>query len=221
MATAKNCPICHEPRALKWESKFYPDGGFYSCTKCGKYHITMSAKVDLTNQSYDDKRFILSGVTRNANERGIELRIDGENLDEHISTAPRFEDVLMRLDHLLLHMSRQEGALTGLIKFILDNDYPIIYAKDRSEFGYVLSLGQTVNQLESKGPGAYAIAPDGWRRVQERYCRAAGSQADSLPRPLRQRCRALSVAGRRIKGDVGQLCRRSMICSIAPGVAFG
>jgi len=152
MTEKKPCPLC------KTECEIYsidPLQQLFAidCLLCGKYNLTDRAKEHLA--SLKDSFYIISGVTRNFYELHKDtggvfvikwemIRDDAKFQAEFISKAPN--SVTEKASLLLQYIARNSNEKPSTsIEITIENDYPIIFCKDKEELYFY------INYLKHKG----------------------------------------------------------------------
>jgi hypothetical protein len=156
------CPICQRNiPAPEREGQVYQ----VRCYACGCFQISDKAsRIELHS---NPKRYVLQGLARQYTEARLDpLLISVQNVDELLQRAtPEFAD---QLDNILLYTKTKSDRLGAWILLKNDVDYPIAYAKDQAEFGYMLDiLEKSFGHLERMGDERYRLNYTGWQRVHQ------------------------------------------------------
>lgn len=167
------CPICQGDGAII-------DGGFHTdiytveCKVCGIYKMDGDFIIIFRQQGsflledkykkYKDKIYILSGVTRNAFERGNPIEITHKNIAYHIDSAPVPATPRELLNRVLVYLAERAGEFGSEVQIVLYNDYPLFYAKSYEDLKYVISSEDSPQYLRHKDK-KYRLTPEGWERA--------------------------------------------------------
>jgi nucleoside 2-deoxyribosyltransferase len=138
------------------------------CTICGDYKITREAADDLPNDSrIQDKKYILSGLTRQNSALGNAILIRNDNLMDLIESAPLPLNVFDSMDRILLYIRNNLKAINGNVKIMAGFDYPIVFAKDEMELKYYIGQLIKINQIEEVEGYCFTLTLEGWKRTEE------------------------------------------------------
>jgi hypothetical protein len=160
------CPICLRPAHL---ASSLTGAAVYdvSCKACGQYCITMSAAAS-TGLVSDEKRHILSGAVRNRFEQNEKVHISTTNLEAILDSVSIPSDPFEAIDLLLKYFLRKAGKTSDVVRLDMENDYPIVFAKDQDEFRYYLAKARELGYIEQRGGGpSYRLDLEGWRRLAD------------------------------------------------------
>lgn len=164
----KDCPLC----GTSGDKKVNPNNLNFavSCPTCGSYNITMQAAYDVNSDDgpYCQRKYILSGVAREASERGSPISITTENMDQLLQSAAVPAGPLEAMNRLLLYVSRSRQTVAEFGE-IQDRDYPVAFARNGAELQYYLHNLVSMAYLEHL-PGTmvhFRPTPAGWQRVTE------------------------------------------------------
>ena len=162
------CPICLKPAPVALSTGTKCD---VSCKVCGEYCISIQAAAAAASGDIvsDEKRHILSGAVRNRYEQNERVEIltkgDTETILDSVSIPSNpFEAI----DLLLKYLLRKAGKTSDVVRLDMENDYPILFAKDQDEFRYYLAKAHELGYIEQRGGGPnYRLDLEGWRRLAE------------------------------------------------------
>jgi hypothetical protein len=135
-----------------------------SCDVCGKYYIGLRTPAIIQNKSKNE-RSKLSGILREASDRGIFTTITAENIDEKLSSASIPDNAIEKIDKILLYINKKAPTDAKGIVIIADKDYPIAYAKDNIEFSFYLHKAVELEYLEDCKSGRFRLNLEGWKRL--------------------------------------------------------
>jgi len=121
--------------------------------------------MDELGREFPGQVHLLSGLTRQASERDEILFLDPGSLHLLIDTAVVPDGPLDAMDTILLHVHRVADKADSYID-LSSIDYPLVFARDYSEFDFLLQKLLGLKFLESDGHGV-RLTLDGWRRVAE------------------------------------------------------
>jgi hypothetical protein len=158
------CPLCLNPAHITRSSTGFQYNVF--CEVCGEYSISYPV-ADSDELQYHEKRYILSAVARNRYEQGKEpLEIleltDIKTILDSVSEPSPVEAV----DLLLKYLRRKGGKASEPVQ--LENDYSIVFAKDRNEFDNYLRMAHELGYIEHrKGGRCYKLKTEGWLQLDK------------------------------------------------------
>ncbi len=161
------CPICKKPAHLtEGLSQGVKDIYVVSCEVCGKYQITRSASLTLPETL--EQRLILSFAIRNRSERGEEVYISTEDVENILESVCVPSDPFETIDLLLKYLYTKAGTAGESVKLNAETDYPILFAKNPSEFLYYVEKARELKFIEPhpKKVG-YRLSLKGWKRLDE------------------------------------------------------
>jgi hypothetical protein len=167
MMGSVNCPICREPAHYR---PINSSINFWKCERCGGFE--MSEQLERTNHVIPDElRPYLSAATRQAAEKGLQLRITYTNFKEVAEVHQRTR-ISEKLDKLLAFLAEKTKVPGGwhVVRFLYD--YPVVDARNPEEFesylNYLVRKGQLETGSTGGGPaeGAFRITIDGWRQLE-------------------------------------------------------
>lgn len=152
----EQCPLCD------FELKNIKHSGvvkYYECNVCGKYTLTIKVISTKFNNVIDNnQRYILSGLARQHTENmkknykvGEEyFNITSDNIESLINSEDVPKDLIDLVDRLMLYIqNKSDGIYNNHIK-AHENDYPLIYAKNKEEFRYALVNAVDQDYLKGK-----------------------------------------------------------------------
>lgn len=155
------CPVCLKPARVE----FHYGTRDVSCNVCGKYLVgaELATVSDLVS---DEKRYILSGAIRNRSEQGVKVEIltqeDIETILDSVSEPSASEAIYL----LLKYLRRKGGKASEPVQ--LENDYSIVFAKDRNEFDNYLRMARELGYIEHREGGrCYKLKTGGWLKLDE------------------------------------------------------
>lgn len=171
-STNGNCLLCDKPAYIKPSEKTYAT--IIWCRRCGTFLINRDALV-----GYEDKRYLLAGLTRRAStpETKVESRllITQKNIEDLLNASGIPQDIIDQLDFVLQYAKEHQTRGDQFVEYqeLVQNDYPLVFARDHDEFLYLLRL-LSEQHLIDEPPGrdpmrrtAFRITPDGWKRLRE------------------------------------------------------
>ncbi|MFI5399300.1 MAG: hypothetical protein ACHQ9S_27540 [Candidatus Binatia bacterium] len=162
------CRICLQTGGVSSNTQFDNDIRTVSCARCGRYRITLSAYEDVdNNKQFREASYLISGVTRNAAERGAPLLIRTDNLHQLLASALRPSTVGEAADRLLEWIASKSSKFGESVPVDGRTDYPIIYGKDNEEFVYILDhLKQRDFVRQTPTGSAFRITPAGYEHLE-------------------------------------------------------
>jgi len=171
----EECPICStslKPYQVKRSGK--RDSFDYNCRICGNFNITGPGAFGLRTEKYEyrDKKYILSGIIRKYNLENEFKSLNINNYNDLIKNANVPKNPLEAIDLIISFVSKRMKKANSYVFISHDADYPIAFAKDKSEFCYYLDLAQKLKYLEAKKEedgrtSNYRLDLKGWERVDE------------------------------------------------------
>jgi nucleoside 2-deoxyribosyltransferase len=137
------------------------------CKTCGEYFIENHlSEVIPTHQKYKCKRYILSGILREASEHKNPIKITENNIQDILDSASIPDTPFEKIDRLVLYVHRHSPTAASVVNINADRDYPIAYAKDTREFSFYVNKAVELGYLENRH-GQYRLTLDGWTRLDE------------------------------------------------------
>ncbi len=137
ISTENKCPFCEStlenssPRGLVYD---------VNCIVCGHYFIDVQAARRIAdNQEYKDKRYILSGKTREASDNGCPREITVNNIQDIFDSTSVPDGPFEKIDRILQYIYYQADTDLAFVKIESPEDYPISYARDWKEFSRYLN----------------------------------------------------------------------------------
>lgn len=157
------CSICGREAVIE-----PPTGRMHHvrCNTCGEYYITKTQEACFRNQEDRIRRYILSGVLREASEHGNPITVNSQN-NQDIQDSASIPDRLEKIDRILLHVDRRASTDAAGVEINGHDDYPIAYAKDMREFSFYLNKAVELGYLEARKNNRYRLNLKGWERVDE------------------------------------------------------
>ncbi|MBM3933618.1 MAG: hypothetical protein FJ319_04855 [SAR202 cluster bacterium] len=163
------CPLC-----VKQASVIVPSDGmfmrFVECSTCGRYAIDMQL-ADSGFDEANDKRHVLSYLTRGESDAGRFLKIKVDNFKAMIGSVPD-ETPLEKLDRVLLLYSKTQKWADQYVELDFNANYPLVLARDKEEFQALKEnlVQQKLLQATSDRLARdwrIRLTPDGWKRAKE------------------------------------------------------
>lgn len=157
-----NCPVCDNK--LKDIS-----GRRFDCVVCGSYFTNAHAEgYILTELKKEGKRYILSGILREASEYGNPIKLTGNNIQDILDSTSVSDSPFQAIDRIIKYIHRKSPTAASSVGINSVSDYPIAYAKDKAEFLFYLNKAVKLNYLESLDLlGKYRLDVKGWERLDE------------------------------------------------------
>lgn len=162
------CPLCSE-RQLVARNDFKTEVYYVECPNCGSYEVSEEA-VDLLTEgpkylALDSRKYLLSGLTRAASDRGQNLKILTTNIEELIASATPPRGPLEAVDRVLKLFDDGQPTWGDFISHSA-KDYPLVYARSGIEYGYFIEQARSLGYLETTPQGT-RLTIEGWRRLEE------------------------------------------------------
>jgi len=174
-----NCPICRN-NSIIYDKEELPverkrKEGItslspifeYECKVCGKYRIDYGIEQVLLGTTDMDKRYILSGVTRQSSYEEHIITITEENYDQWFDSAPLLDGPIESMDRILLYFDKKVKNFSQGIHFDASTDYPIAFAKDKNEFSFFLTKLKEIGYFETISGSQLRLTIDGYKRLFE------------------------------------------------------
>jgi hypothetical protein len=137
-------------------------GARIKCALCGEYRLSERLAQDLHYALPDS--YIYSAIIREHYEQGIILWI--ENLEELKNSVVIPKNPLDAIDRILLYHMNKINSADQYIQF-KETDYPIAYAKNSEEYGYLFVNAVKLGYIERIGQRNYRIDIDGWKHLSK------------------------------------------------------
>ncbi len=164
-----NCPICHLENIAKHFSSDGKDVITIKCPRCGNFQLsrTLGAIVDRNIEQYGP-RWLISAVIRNRYEQGDNSLLLTNTVELLIKLARVPSDPFESINLLLEHIHRKTKIPGEAVHLDINNDFPIVYARDQREFKYYIDKARELGLIEWKGNETdYLLGLKGWERVLE------------------------------------------------------
>ena len=169
------CPICTK---FKSEAvKVIANSNIHSinCKICGKYRIDLQDILSIKGNDYDDKRYILSGITRYNSEKNTLLDFNLEKEEEYLYSSLIPKNPYDSFDKILFYISNKADHAGDFVPIRSGFDYPIAFAKNEDEFKHLLRImssdlkwitftnpsKSTIHEDQTK----YQLTAEGWKRL--------------------------------------------------------
>lgn len=177
MANAPTCPLCEQTAFVGNVAN--RDAHGCRCDACGEFIFTPEAATLLTQDPIKASRFVLSGLTRSASDRGSKLELTTQSIPKLLGTATQPRTPYDVLDPLLLAIHAATRDLTEFAG-ISYNDYPLFGLRSAEQLNEFLGLLQDLDYIHLRPlagqPGVECrLTLGGWDRVAE--LRAVGRSA--------------------------------------------
>lgn len=168
MGEMENCFICKKPAEIKELHRISGDNRYdVKCHICGRYEVARF--YALTALASDKPNDVLSAIVRNKYENGEKIDLSEENAEHIMSSVTVPKDPLEAIDHLLDYIFRKGGKRPGSsVRFEPSFAYPILFAKSKDEFEYLMAKATELKYIEIGPDGVgYRISIPGWQRLSE------------------------------------------------------
>src|SRR5438128_8368566 len=103
------------------------------CERCGRFNITSQAISGLK----PEQKSLLSAFCRRASSGNNVVKILSTNIEELISSLPKFTPA-EKLDNLLELLGERTAGLGAYANFQGQTDYPLLVLQDSDEVDYLL-----------------------------------------------------------------------------------
>ncbi|MGO9599591.1 MAG: hypothetical protein ACLP7Q_16500 [Isosphaeraceae bacterium] len=128
------CPLCKGKAHIGTVKR--GDQDRFRCSRCGDYSIGGSFRATL--QVENAPRWKLSGVTRDATERGVELPtltdLNAQEMEELVPSS-----VGAKARHLLQWLGRRAKFPGDSTRIYRSFDYPLVYGRNDEELWFFLT----------------------------------------------------------------------------------
>jgi hypothetical protein len=147
------------------------DAYFYDCPLCGRYVLTRTFEVLVTNLDSEERMLLpyLSAHTRQATEAEQVVTVSGSNWKE-LAIGHKGTTVAQKLTRLLEHLGRCSRFAGDSVKLDFALSAPLFDAVSDGEVDYLVdSLGQRndiVGMDLFAGGKSLKVTPDGWARLE-------------------------------------------------------
>ncbi len=162
------CPLCDQDTVKQAGSGVLLDAFVrrYECEACGIFDLHGVFAKGIRDDRCQQSRYVLSGICREATERGQVLSIGPDNIDEVLAMAHVPKSPLESIDKLLLYIHKQSTSQEELI-IIGPNLFPITYSKNRHEFMYIQEKAVDIGYVDMDSPYKLRLSLAGWQKVIE------------------------------------------------------
>jgi len=161
-APTTKCPLCKREAAIDPNRR--GDAETFNCPRCGKFTIGGSLLSVLSHDQ--ESHFLLSGVTRNATERGEELPVLTMSYKQVIEQIPHktLEQKLNRLLEAIRKRTEFHGHSTSINP---DIDYPLAYCCNEAELTFCLkTLADTGSIKYEHKTSTCILTQEGWSKFE-------------------------------------------------------
>lgn len=171
-----NCPICGRKIVDKESVVRGTPYDSFGCCVCGKYKISSESYGEL--EKFHKDKYILSALTREANDRGEILEID--NVQRKIESTRIAEWPFECIDRLLLYLAKRHEPKQ--MRPILWNDYPIAFVKNSDYLSELIFLAIDIEYFSNESatadrfPFRVQLTPKGWKRVNDLKTKVSDSK---------------------------------------------
>jgi hypothetical protein len=120
----------------------------------------------------EEQRYLLSALTRQASDADRPLTITTENLSVLLASVPSLITPIENINRTLLLIKKRQHRADECVVLKMDNDYPLVFARDGKELDYFLNTLVEQGLLESPhsqwpSEGGARLTPAGWQRALE------------------------------------------------------
>ena len=159
------CPLCNTETSAKPYSD--QDYMLLECKTCGNFNSNVG--IGIPNSAKN--KHLLSGITREASDRGILLTVLPNTIENLLQSASIPASPLEAMDRILLYLERNAPSADEYVNLAPDTNYPISFAKHQGEFSYYVSNLRALSYIESHSTMGRAydhrLTASGWERVIE------------------------------------------------------
>lgn len=146
------------------------------CPICGVYNITNRAVNSAPDHFVKERLHLISAVARWSSERGNELLVKQELLQDRSEFEARILSVCPRntqdkMDVILAYIAEKSSYPGSSIIIDKESDYPLFYCNGKEELKFYVGhlqyealIGSTG---ESKDHWDLRLSGDGWRKIEE------------------------------------------------------
>ena len=159
-----NCPICNST------AEVFPTDhsniAFITCKICGKYRITRTASLTKVFKKYE--QYLISAALSYQNENGNIFEIDSRNIDALFDSIIVPKTPIEKINRILLYIYKKTTSFDDIIDIDISTQYPIAFAKNSSEFYYLLENIEELDYLSTPHETtSYQITLNGWDYIQK------------------------------------------------------
>lgn len=177
------CPICQQDLD---KQDTHNGETYYTCKRCGNFKSNKVVILQGISNVYSEiPLHLLSGYIREQSERNnnfVLLSNKPDDIEIIKSQLPRDNDVLEKARKLLLAIERRTKHPGQNIPLSWENDYPLAYCQNESEFQFYLTYlkdkGLTKDPAARHDSWYGYITVDGWRAI-ESY-KASNAESDKV-----------------------------------------
>lgn len=168
--TTPACPLC-DGTDIEIGRVSNRDAFRCRCPRCGGFVFTPEASLALKAPANNNRRFIVSGHTRNASERGQELELLASTVDDLLGSAAEKRTPHDVLDPLLMRIHDKANEALEYVR-VPDIDYPLFFLPSARHLRDYLALLSDLGLVERalltdpKDMGA-RLTLAGWQRVAD------------------------------------------------------
>lgn len=165
----EKCPICDNQNSRIQQFRDGSNKYHVECNYCGKFVITGTLKV-MAERAFEQfgERYLYSSILRNRFEEGTITELDSNSIKKLPNSIFIPQNPIERIDYLLKIMSNKTSRPGDRFKIDGKTAYPLLFAKDRSEFEYYLDNAIALGYIESPRnfDDGYMISLSGWQRLE-------------------------------------------------------
>ncbi len=164
----ETCPICDS--RIRQTHSTDRDIYIYECPVCGRVNITAEA-ISALSSAAKGRKYLISGYTRERTERGLKpIDILSSNITDILSGINIPNTVSEKLDRLLISLEHKSEYAGYPIQIDSNNMYSIGYAKNKSEFDFLLDQLRSLGYIDDGGTPNHRfvrLTINGWNRIVE------------------------------------------------------
>jgi len=162
----EKCPLCGNILSNSDNDPRNPFLYHNNCNACGNYTISKPVIDGLNEPKIKDKRYILSGLIREATENGRHVKLTKDNYIDLLYSTPTPRGPIEAIDRILLFIYNSTKFVSDYVS-LTTIDYPIAYAKNTEDFLLYLQYATKLNYLEKLSNSEYRLTLEGWKRIDE------------------------------------------------------
>lgn len=161
------CPVCDKP-LIHISSVRDRDCYYVTCDLCGEYETSGEVCKYLKGNSHEGKKYVLSGVLRNAYRNGKKMLVLMTNYKSIIDSANLPKNPFETIERILLYIfyKMDYKSIIETISISIEKDFPIFYLRSGAELdSYLIEMKRL--DFISGDNGHLKITLNGWKKVDE------------------------------------------------------
>ncbi|MCK4297611.1 MAG: hypothetical protein KAX28_13260 [Candidatus Marinimicrobia bacterium] len=158
------CPICSS--ISEFDPTDHSNIAHITCKICGEYRITRTATVTETFKKCDQS--LVSAALRYHNENGNIFEINSKNISTLFDSIKIPKTPIEKINRILMYINKKANSFDDIISIDISTQYPIAFAKNSSEFYYLLQNIENLDYITSPHEDtSYQLTLKGWDYLQK------------------------------------------------------